>query len=155
MIVILFCVTNTVAQKPDSIKQKEISVPIEPKIVTATSAALVALDSTPRKDSTTVKFSKEGLDSPVEYGAKDSIFFDNKSNLVHLYGDAYVNYGNLKLTAAYIVVDMKNSVATAEPRMDSVGKPKGLPNFKDGTQDVSANKMRYNFISRKGIILLR
>ena len=153
MIVILFCTTHAVAQKPDSIKQKENSVPIEPKIVTATSAALVVLDSTPRKDSTTVKFSKEGLDSPVEYGAKDSIFFDNKSNLVHLYGNAYVNYGNLKLTAAYIVVDMKNSVATAEPRMDSVGKPKGLPNFKDGTQDVSANKMRYNFISRKGIIL--
>ena len=153
MIVILFCVTNTVAQKPDSIKQKENSVLIEPKSVTTTTAALVALDTTPRKDSSSVKISQEGLDSPVDYGAKDSIFFDNKNNLVHLYGNAYVNYGNLKLTAAYIVVDMKNSVATAEPRPDSVGKPKGLPNFKDGTQDVSANKMRYNFISRKGIIL--
>ncbi len=153
IIVFFFCATSVYAQKPDSVKQKENSVPIQPRIVTATSATLVALDSTPRKDSTTVKFSKEGLDSPVDYGAKDSIFFDNKSNLIHLYGDAYVNYGNLKLSAAYIVVDMKNSVATAEPRLDSVGKPKGLPNFKDGTQDVSANKMRYNFISRKGIIL--
>lgn len=153
IIVFFFCATAAYAQKPDSLLKKEQSVPSNPRTVSAEPATLVALDSTPRKDSTTVKFSKEGLDSPVEYGAKDSIFFDNKSNLVHLYGDAYVNYGNLKLTAAYIVVDMKNSVATAEPRPDSVGKPKGLPNFKDGTQDVSANKMRYNFISRKGIIL--
>ncbi len=153
IIVFFFFATAIHAKKPDSVLQKEQVARSNPRNDTATLVTLVALDTTPRKDSTTVKLSKEGLDSPVDYGAKDSVFFDNKNNLVHLYGDAYVNYSNLKLTAAYIVVDMKNSVATAEPRSDSIGRPKGLPNFKDGTQDVSANKMRYNFISRKGIIL--
>lgn len=151
--VIFFCATAVNAQKPDSILQKEKTVVSNPRNVTAMPVTIVALDTTRRKDSSAVKISKDGLDSPVDYGARDSIFFDNKNNLVHLYGDAFVNYGNLKLTASYIVVDMKNSIATAEPRPDSVGKLKGLPNFKDGTQDVSANKMRYNFISRKGIIL--
>jgi hypothetical protein len=103
--------------------------------------------------SATIVYSKDSLDAPVDYGAKDSIFFDNANNLVHLYGEAYVNYNNLKLTAAYIVVDMKNNIATAEPLTDTTGKKIGLPNFKDGTQDVSAGKMRYNFKTRKGIIL--
>lgn len=152
--VIFFCTTAINAQKPDSILQKEKPTQNDPRTVTATPVTIVSLDTTTRrKDSTAVRVSKDGLDSPVDYGAKDSIFFDNKNNLVHLYGDAYLNYGNLKLTAAYIVVDMKNSIATAEPRPDSVGKLKGLPNFKDESQDVSANKMRYNFITRKGVIL--
>ena len=151
--VIFFCTTAINAQKPDSILQKEKPTQNDPRTVIATPVQIVALDTTRRKDSTSVRVSKDGLDSPVDYGAKDSIFFDNKNNLVHLYGDAYLNYGNLKLTAAYIVVDMKNSIATAEPRPDSVGKLKGLPNFKDESQDVSANKMRYNFITRKGVIL--
>ena len=153
MIVILFCVTNTVAQKPDSIPKKDNLTPKDTSAIVATSATLVALDTISHKDSTKVKISKDGLDSPVDYGAKDSIFFDNKNNLVHLYGDAYLNYGNLKLTAAYIVVNMKENIATAEPRPDSVGKMKGLPVFKDETQDVTANKMRYNFTTRKGVIL--
>ncbi|MBL7816765.1 MAG: LPS-assembly protein LptD [Saprospiraceae bacterium] len=153
IILISFCATAVNAQKPDSIIRKENSAVTDPKIVTATPVTIVALDTTRRKDSTAVKVSKDGLDAPVDYGAKDSILFDNKNNLVHLYGNAFVNYGNLKLTASYIVVDMKNSIATAEPRPDSSGKMAGLPNFKDGTQDVSANKMRYNFVSRKGVIL--
>jgi lipopolysaccharide export system protein LptA len=150
---LFFCTTAINAQKPDSILQKEKRVQNDPRTIVATPVTIVALDTTRRKDSSAVKVAKDGLDSPVDYGAKDSIFFDNKNNLVHLYGDAYLNYGNLKLKAAYIVVDMKNSIATAEPRPDSVGKLKGLPNFKDESQDVSANKMRYNFITRKGVIL--
>jgi hypothetical protein len=150
--VIFFCVTAVNAQKPDSILQKEKNLSAR-RYDTTGKPIVFARDTAQRKDSSVAKIAKDGLDSPVDYGAKDSIFFDNKNNLVHLYGDAYLNYGNLKLTAAYIVVDMKKSIATAEPRPDSVGKLKGLPNFKDGTQDVSANKMRYNFISRKGVIL--
>ena len=153
IILIFFCATQANAQKPDSIPKKDNLTPKDTSAIVATSATLVALDTTPRKDSTKVKISKDGLDSPVDYGAKDSIFFDNKNNLVHLYGDAYLNYGNLKLTAAYIVVNMKENIATAEPRPDSVGKMKGLPVFKDETQDVTANKMRYNFTTRKGVIL--
>ncbi len=154
IISILFFFTMDInAQRPDSIIQKEKRVENDARTITATPVTIVALDTTRRRDSSGVKVAKDGLDSPVDYGAKDSIFFDNKNNLIHLYGDAYLNYGNLKLKAAYIVVDMKNSIATAEPRPDSVGKLKGLPNFKDESQDVSANKMRYNFITRKGVIL--
>ena len=151
--VIFFCTTAINAQRPDSILQKEKLYPNGLRANSDSLAPIAALDSTRRADSSTIKIAKDGLDSPVDYGAKDSIFFDNKNNLIHLYGNAYLNYGGLKLTAAYIVVDMKSNIATAEFRPDSVGKPKGLPNFKDDAQDVSANKMRYNFVSRKGVII--
>jgi LptD protein len=98
-----------------------------------------------------VVYSKDSLDAPVDYGATDSIFFDNANNIIHLYGAAYVNYNNLKLTAAYIAINTKENIATAEPRTDTTGKMIGIPNFKDGTQDISMKKLGYNFKTRKGV----
>ncbi len=98
-----------------------------------------------------VVYSKDSMDAPVDYGGRDSIYFDNKNNLVHLYGQAYVKYRNLDLTANYIVIDIKNSVATAEPYPDSAGVMKGFPHFKDGTQDLDLKKLKYNFKTSKGI----
>ncbi len=98
-----------------------------------------------------VVYSKDSMDAPVDYGGRDSIFFDNKNNLVHLYGQAFVKYRNLDLTANYIVIDIKNSIATAEPYPDSSGALKGFPHFKDGTQDLDLKKLKYNFKTSKGI----
>jgi hypothetical protein len=98
-----------------------------------------------------VVYSKDSMDAPVDYGGRDSIYFDNKNNLVHLYGQAYVKYRNLDLTANYIVIDIKNSIATAEPYPDSAGVMKGFPHFKDGTQDLDLKKLKYNFKTSKGI----
>jgi hypothetical protein len=98
-----------------------------------------------------VVYSKDSMDAPVDYGGRDSIYFDNKNNLVHLYGQAFVKYRNLDLTANYIVIDIKNSIATAEPYPDSSGTMKGFPHFKDGTQDLDLKKLKYNFKTSKGI----
>ncbi len=98
-----------------------------------------------------VIYSKDSMDAPVDYGGRDSIYFDNKNNLVHLYGQAFVKYRNLDLTANYIVIDIKNSIATAEPYADSSGKITGFPHFKDGTQDLDFKKLKYNFKTSKGI----
>lgn len=109
--------------------------------------AQLAMDSVTKA----IVYSKDSMDAPVDYGGRDSIFFDNKNNLVHLYGQAYVKYNNLDLTANYIVIDIKNSIATAEPYPDSSGELKGYPHFKDGTQDLDLKKLKYNFKTSKGI----
>ena len=54
--------------------------------------------------------------------------------------------------ADYIVVDLDSSIATAEGLLDSVGKLAGIPEFKMGEESFTAEKMRYNFVKRKGII---
>ena len=107
---------------------------------------------TPDVIQTTIVYSKDTLDAIVDYGSKDSMIFDNVANLVHLYGAAYVNYKNLKLTAAYIVIDLKNNIATAKPQPDSIGRLRGLPNFKDDSQEFTAGEMRYNFRTQKGVV---
>ena len=111
-------------------------------------------NAVPRRDSiiTDIIYSKDSLDVPVDYGSKDSIYFDNKNNLVHLYGAAFVNYRTLTLTANYIVIDLKNNVANAQPLPDSAGILRGYPSFKDGTQDFTAKGMKYNFKTKKGLI---
>jgi hypothetical protein len=101
---------------------------------------------------TDVLVSSDALDTKVDYSARDSMLFDNANNKVHLYGNATVKYRNLNLTADYIVIDLKNNTATAEPVLDSLGKSRGVPKFKDETQEFTAKKMLYNFKSKKGIV---
>ena len=135
--------TSLNAQMPDSVARRQYF-----------SDTLTAKKRAENLDSLNfdVVYAKGALESKVEYEAQDSIIFDNDSSLVHLYGNAKVKYENLNLSAAYIVVDMKNSIATALPMPDSAGILRGLPNFKDGQQDFTAKRMRYNFQSQKGMV---
>lgn len=99
-----------------------------------------------------VNISKDALDDPVDYEAKDSIIFDNKNNLVHLYRDAIVKFQTIEVKAAYIVLNIKENVAIAEPLKEKNGLIYGKPDFKDRDQNFKANKMRYNFKTKKGIV---
>jgi LptD protein len=134
---------------PDSILRKQNKNVFLPDSVAK--RAVISRD-TPKLVTTNILYSKDSLDTPVDYGSKDSLIFDVAQNLVYLYGAAYVNYQSLKLTADYIVIDLKNNIATAEPSIDSLGKKKGIPKFKDETQDFNAMKMRYNFRTQKGVV---
>jgi len=99
-----------------------------------------------------VRVSSEALDEPVEYGSNDSMWFDVKNKLLHLYGKAFVKYGAIDLMAGYILVDYNKNEVSAEQYPDSSGTLAGLPDFKDGTESFTATKLRYNFRSKKGII---
>ncbi len=99
-----------------------------------------------------VPLSKDSLDSKVDYDAKDSIVFDYAHNFIYLYGNAIVKYKTINLTANFIVIDFKNNIASAGPTLDSAGKKIGLPHFKEGQQDFTADSMRYNFKTRKGLV---
>jgi hypothetical protein len=108
--------------------------------------------SAPTDKSALIVMSPDSLDATVEYGSADSNYLDNQTRKVHLFGDAYVRYKDLSLTADYIVVDLDSSIATAHGLPDSIGKMAGLPEFKMGDESFTAEEMRYNFVKRKGII---
>jgi hypothetical protein len=99
-----------------------------------------------------INLSKDALDEPVDYEAKDSIIFDNKNNLVHLYREAVVKFQTIEVKAAYIVLNIKENLALAEPLKEKNGQTYGIPDFKDRDQTFKANKMRYNFKTKKGIV---
>jgi len=83
----------------------------------------------------------------VEYGSKDSSYTDLTHQLVHLYGEAYVRYGEFNITADYIVLNLlTNQVeATSRPQKNV----KAL--FKSGDQEVSAERIKYNINTEQGI----
>jgi hypothetical protein len=123
-------------------------------VILIDSSAQEALDSIPMRSDTVrkVRISKDSLDTKVEYGARDSMRFDNMNNLVYLYGDAYVNYGSLRLTADFIQVNIDSNLAIAQAGRDSMDNLIGIPEFVDGPQKFNATRMKYNFKSKKGMV---
>ena len=69
-----------------------------------------------------------------------------------MYGNSSVNYGEIKLDAANIELDLNNSTVYAVGVPDSVGDIVGKPVFNDGGSEYEAANMRYNFKSQKGYI---
>jgi hypothetical protein len=128
------------------------------KLDTIPDSSLVVVDTIPgATDNLSVSvrevaLSKDSLDAPVDYNAKDSMIYDIAGQKIHLYGNASVSYTNINLNAAHIIFDWSTNIVTARGLPDSTGRPTGLPEFSDGGQSFTADSMRYNFITRKGIV---
>ncbi|MCB9081195.1 MAG: LPS-assembly protein LptD [Lewinellaceae bacterium] len=95
-----------------------------------------------------IRFSNDSLDAPVDYTAVDSMILDNVEKKIYLYGDAFIQYQEITLKAAEIILDWENNLVMAEMLPSGEGKPE----FSDGEQDFVAERMRYNFKTRKGIV---
>lgn len=95
---------------------------------------------------------KQKLETKVERTATDSIVQDLKNKMVHLYGNAVVVYGDIKLEAAYIRFNFETNQVFARGMQDSTGKLIGRPKFTDKDQTFESNELNYNFDSKKGII---
>ncbi len=110
----------------------------------------VALEDT----ATPQKEKQEGtLEYPVFYHADDSILLDMKTQSVTLYGNANVTYGDIDLSAAYIVFGMQDKTLYAKgAEDDSTGTIIGNPVFKDGNETFESKEMTYNFETKRGII---
>jgi hypothetical protein len=145
VVVLLFCnLLSALAQAPDSLTYAvadtiPVGTMLGDTIRTDTIAATLA-------DTAEVK--KSGLEAPVEYSAKDSIVM-TAGNMAYLYGEASVQYQQIKLESEIIEVDMDNSVVFARFDTDSLGTEFGYPLFVDGDQQFEAKTMRYNFRTRK------
>jgi lipopolysaccharide assembly outer membrane protein LptD (OstA) len=72
--------------------------------------------------------------------------------MTYMYGDGKIDYGDLKLSAEDIELDMKKSEVYAVGSEDSVGEVKGKPVFEQGGTTYESGTMRYNFNSKRGYI---
>ncbi|WP_106219045.1 putative LPS assembly protein LptD [Pontibacter ummariensis] len=103
-------------------------------------------------DSITLAAPKGDIETTIKYSAKDSIQFEVDRKVVHLYGDAKINYGTMSLEAAYIEIDYDKNTLTAASRTDSTGKEIGVPVFADGGQNYAAKNIAYNYKTKRGRI---
>jgi hypothetical protein len=117
---------------------------------------LAPADSLVKADTTEAKKDTTGKDLKLEYDlvrhADDSIVQDLRSKKVYLYGNAEITYGDIDLKAAYIAVDFNNNTVFAQGMKDTAGKVIGLPQFKQGSEVYDAKTIRYDFVTKKGII---
>ena len=96
---------------------------------------------------------KNGIDSPVEYVANDSLTYNAASGLAHLYGQSNVKYQNMDLSADHIYMSLDSNLVHADSRMDTTtNQPVGSPVFKMGNDTYETGEMAFNFKTKKGII---
>jgi len=93
------------------------------------------------------------IDGKVEYPAKDSIRFDLKSKKVYLYNEANLTYGSLNLLGNYMEIDFSTNEIYSRGVEDSLGKMQGNPIFKESENEFASDEMRYNFDTKKGLIM--
>ncbi len=112
----------------------------------------VASDSTVKVVTVDTLDEDEPLDKKIIYNARDSIRYEAKGNKIFLFGEAYVEYGDMNLKAEFIEIDNDKNLVTAYGTTDSTGKKIGTPVFKDNTQEFNAEKIMYNLKTKKGKI---
>jgi len=111
-----------------------------------------AIDDSLAQDSVN-RSRKNGIDSPVEYSADDSLTYEAMTGLAHLYGESKVKYQNMDLASEKIYMSLDSNLVHATGKLDSTTqKLTGTPVFKMGKDEYESDTMAFNFKSKKGLI---
>ncbi|WP_395067206.1 putative LPS assembly protein LptD [Flavobacterium sp.] len=121
-----------------SIKQANEQPPIVKKIDT------LKVDS--------IKKFKSALEGKVKYRAKKYAKFDQKKKLITLYDGGELNYLDYELKAGIIVFDYQKNEVYAGRLKDSAGNYTQLPVFKQGSNVIEPDSIRFNYKTKKAII---
>ena len=96
---------------------------------------------------------KNGIDSPVEYEANDSLTYEAASGLAHLYGQSKVRYQNMNLESERIYMSLDSNLVHATGKMDTAtNRLTGTPVFQMGSDEYESDTMAFNFKTKKGLI---
>ena len=112
-----------------------------------------AVDDSIMKDSM-YRQRKNGLESPVDYTASDSIVYIAGSNTAYLYGSTNVKYQNMDLKSEKVYMSLDSSMVHATGIADTL-EPKGLsgtPVFQMGSDTYENDTIAFNFKTKKGLI---
>ena len=69
---------------------------------------------------------------------------------MYLYGNAHLNYEDIKLHAGYIEIHLGTKYIVARGKYDSTGKYVQVPELKDGEDEYRSDSMEYNGALKKG-----
>ncbi len=110
--------------------------------------ALAALD-TARRDTT--KGTADQFATAVKYSSRDSSLVSGQ--IVELWGEAQVVYGDISLKADYIKLNQATNEVFARGRYDSTSKKTvGTPVFKDRSESYDTKEIRYNFKTKRALV---
>src|SRR6476620_998911 len=100
----------------------------------------------------TIKPKKNILESKIKYKAEKYARLDQKKKLITLYDKAELYYQDIELKAGIIVFNYEKNEVYAGRIKDSTGAFVQLPNFKQGSNVVEPDSIRFNYKTKKALI---
>ncbi|MEO1011946.1 MAG: putative LPS assembly protein LptD [Bacteroidota bacterium] len=88
----------------------------------------------------------------IKYKAKDYVKLSQKDQKIYLYNEAEIYYQDTELKAGIIIMDYVKNEVYAGRIKDSLGNYTQLPFFKQGTNEVRPDSIRFNFDTQKALI---
>ncbi|MEP3387520.1 MAG: putative LPS assembly protein LptD [Reichenbachiella sp.] len=95
---------------------------------------------------------KSDIETTIDYKARDSIFFDLQNQMMYLYGESEIDYGDISLSAERISLDWVTNSIQANYILDTAGKKVGKPIFKEKQDVYETDDIKYNFKSKRALI---
>jgi lipopolysaccharide assembly outer membrane protein LptD (OstA) len=100
----------------------------------------------------TLKIKKILLDGIVKYKADRYAKIEQKKKLITLYDKAELYYQDVELKSGVIVMDYEKNEVYAGRIKDSLGNYTQFPNFKQGSNIIEPDSIRFNFKTKKALI---
>ena len=100
----------------------------------------------------TIKKPKNTLEDIVKYKAKDSIVFNRVKNEIILYNETNVQYTDIDITSGVDVINYEKGEVYAGRLKDSLGEYSQHPVFKQGSDVIEPDSIRFNYRNQKAII---
>jgi len=88
----------------------------------------------------------------IKYKAKDYVKLSQKDNKIYLYNEAEIYYQDTELKAGMIAMDYVKNEVYAGRFKDSTGTYSQLPYFKQGSNEVRSDSIRFNYDAQKALI---
>ncbi len=145
----------------DTTRRNVDSPLVKPAVADSTTSDSLRADSVDTRlrvdsvgtDSLAVGAGSSGVDTMVTGVARERIVVDLKARRIHLYRKAELDKPPQKLTADYIRMDFDRSELYATAAFDSATKKySDVPLLRDGTQELTANTLTYNFKTKRGTL---
>ncbi|MEO8253275.1 MAG: putative LPS assembly protein LptD [Flavobacterium sp.] len=99
-----------------------------------------------------IKPKKAFLEGKVKYKADQYAKIDQKNKLITLYDNAELYYEDIELKSGKIILDYQKNEVYAGRIKDSTGKYTQYPNFKQGSNVIEPDSIRFNFKTKKALI---
>jgi lipopolysaccharide assembly outer membrane protein LptD (OstA) len=88
----------------------------------------------------------------IRYTAKNYAKLSQKDHKIYLYNEAEIYYQDTELKAGVIIMDYEKNEVYAGRIKDSTGTYSQIPYFKQGSNEVRPDSIRFNFDTQKALI---
>ena len=151
MFINMFCFAQDIPKKTkpvkplvtlDILKIPQDSLQRTPKLLKERDS--ITQDTVPKK--------KGMIESIVKYTASEYVSFNRAEQKTYLYNNAKVTYMDMEITAGIIVINHENNEVYAGRLKDTLGNYSQAPVFKQGSDVIEPDSIRFNFNSEKALI---